>query len=144
MGPNHPRTLDAMNNLAWFLATAPEPESRDPARAVELAKQAVAKTKSANCSNTLGVAYYRAGDWRAAIAALEESMRQGQGGNGFDWLFLAMAQWQLGQRDQARHWYDRAAQWMEINRSQDVELRRFRDEAAALLGIVAPDVRKPK
>jgi hypothetical protein len=46
-----------------------------------------------------------------------------------------MAHWQAGQRDQARKWYAQAVDWMEKNKSQDEELRRFRDEAAALLGV---------
>jgi uncharacterized protein HemY len=45
--------------------------------------------------STLGVACYRAEDWKATIAALEKSMELSKGGNGFDWFFLAMAHWQL-------------------------------------------------
>ena len=41
-------------------------------------------------------------------------------------MFLAMAQWQLGNREAALQWYDRAVRWMEINSSRDKELDRFR------------------
>jgi hypothetical protein len=57
------------------------------------------------------------------------------GGDPTDWFFLAMAHWRLGDRDGGRAWYDRAVQWMKEHRSQDVELRCFRAEAAGLLGI---------
>jgi hypothetical protein len=46
-----------------------------------------------------------------------------------------MAQCHLGNKDEARQWYDRAVQWMEKNNPQDEELRRFRTEAAELLAI---------
>ena len=119
-----------LNNLAWPLATSADPKLRDPARAVELAKKAVElKPKEGSCWNTLGVAHYRAGDWGAAVAALEKSGELRQGGDSFDWFFLAMAHWQLGDNEQARNWYDQAVQWMEKNKPEDEELRRFRAEA---------------
>ena len=46
-----------------------------------------------------------------------------------------MAKFQEGQKDQARQWYDRAVETMEQDHSQDHELRRFRVEAGALLGV---------
>ena len=35
------------------------------------------------------------------------------GGSSFDWFFLAMAHRRLGDRDEARMWFDRAVQWMD-------------------------------
>ena len=46
-----------------------------------------------------------------------------------------MAQWQLGEKEKASTWYDQAIAWMDKNNPQNEELRRFRAEAAALLGI---------
>jgi hypothetical protein len=46
-----------------------------------------------------------------------------------------MAHWQLGNKVEARKWYDRAAECMEKNRPEDEELHRHREEAAKLLGI---------
>src|SRR5262249_29683780 len=111
----------AYNELAWLLATCPDPNFRDPTRAVELAKKAVELPKNEGCWNTLGVAHYRAADWKAAVEALNKSMQ-----NSYDWFFLAMAQWQLGKKDDARKWYDRAVQWMNQHAPQDEQLRRFR------------------
>ena len=54
------------------------------------------------------MAHYRAGDWKASLTALEKSMELRKGGDSFDWFFLAMAHWQLGEKDEAREWYDRA------------------------------------
>jgi hypothetical protein len=61
-------------------------------------------------------------------------MRLRKGGDSYDWFFLAMAHWRLGDRDKARTWFGRAVKWMDAHQPQDVELRRFRAEAEALLG----------
>jgi serine/threonine protein kinase/Flp pilus assembly protein TadD len=134
-GAEDPR---ALNNIAWYLATLPVPQIRDPARAVEMARKAVEKApQSSSYRNTLGVARYRARDWKGAIEALEKAEalepEKNLAINGF---FLAMASWQLGQKRDARIWFDKAAAQMEKNRSTD-ERRRFRAEAAALMGLDA-------
>ena len=41
------------------------------------------------------------------------------GGDSFDWFFLAMAHWRLGEKDKAREWYERAVQWMDKNQPDD-------------------------
>ena len=126
----------ARNSLAWLLATCPDVKVRGPIVAVGLAKQAVQGTQTwATPWNILGVAHYRAGDWKAAVTALEHSMQLHQGGDGVDWFFLAMAHSKMDHEEQARKWYDQAVQWMDKNKPQDEELRRFRAEAAELLGI---------
>ena len=81
------------------------------------------------------MAHYRYGEWKPAIQALRKSMDLRKGGDSSDWFFLAMAHWRLGEKDQARQWYDRAVEWMEKNRAKDEELRGFRAEAAEQLGI---------
>jgi tetratricopeptide (TPR) repeat protein len=118
------------------LATCPDANLRQPARAVELAKKAVELAPQAgHLWTTLGVAQYRATDGKAAIEALAKSMKLSNGGDSVQWFFLAMAHWKLAQKEEARKWYDRAVQWMEKNAPQNEELRRFRAEAEELLGI---------
>ena len=135
-GDDHPGTLASMNGMAWLLATCGDARQRDPARPVELAAQAITLApQQADIWNTLGVARYRAGDCKGAREALQRSMELRQGGSSADWFFLAMAQWQLNEKDKARAWYDQAITWMDKHNSQDKELKRFRAEAAALLGI---------
>src|SRR5262249_53002423 len=84
--------------------------------------------------NTLGAAYHRVGNWGQAVAALEKSLKF-QGDNSFDLFFLAMARWQLGEKEQARKSFDQAVQWMDKYAPQNEELRRFRSEAEELLGV---------
>jgi tetratricopeptide (TPR) repeat protein len=136
----YPRFGPAYNNVAWALATWPDPRRRDPAQAVAAAKKAVQLAPQVgDWWNTLGVAHYRNGDAKGAIAALEKSMALRQGGDAADWFFLAMARWQLGHKDEARKWYGQAVAWTEKNQPRNAELRRFRAEAAALLGLPAPE-----
>src|SRR5262249_28727343 len=131
--PAHPVE---QNNLAWLLATRPEPELRNPARAVELAKKATqAMPREAKYFRTLGVAHYRAGEWRDAVAALRRATELGKVGDSFDFLFLALAHGQLGDKDEARKWYNQAVGWMEKHQPENEELRRLRAEAAKGLGI---------
>jgi tetratricopeptide (TPR) repeat protein len=126
------------NEEAWLLATAAEAKLRDPARAVKLAKQAVERAPEQRAYwKTLGVAQYRAGDWKAAVAALDKAMPPG-GGDSTAGLFRAMARWQLGQREQARQEYAAVygqAIWQAIPGAKDEDFPRFRDEAHVLLGL---------
>ncbi len=124
------------NNRAWLLVTNPNTPSRDPDRAVALARYAIElNPHEGTFWNTLAVAHSRGGEWKAAAEALSKSMELREGGDSFDWFFLAMAHWQLGEKEQARKWYTKAVRWMDKNKPQDEELRRFRAEATALLGI---------
>jgi Flp pilus assembly protein TadD len=108
-GESLPQAVSSMNNLAWLLATCEETRLRDAARAVELATQATTLDGGERtCWNTLGAARYRAGDCRGAAQALGKSMDLRKGGDSFDWFFLAMAHWQLGEKDRARARYDQA------------------------------------
>jgi tetratricopeptide (TPR) repeat protein len=136
----------ALNSLAWWLATFPVAEFRDRKRAVTLATKAVELApKSWHIRNTLGVAYYRAGEWRDAVVALEKSMEMNNGGISHDWFFLAMAHWRLGDREQGRTWYDKAVAGMDKSWTypwEEEELKRFRAEAAELLGVKDPPSRK--
>jgi tetratricopeptide (TPR) repeat protein len=120
-------------DLAWFLVNCSARQLRNPDRAVSLAKEAVVLApKGGDCWRTLGVALYRAGDWKAAIAALKKATEIRSGGDSAEWFFLALAHWQLGEKQQARAWYDRAIRWMNENQPRDEKLRRWRAEATAL------------
>ncbi len=55
------------------------------------------------------------------------------GGDSFDWFFLAMTHWQLGNKDEARKWHAKAIEWMDKNAPANEELKRFRAEGAELL-----------
>jgi tetratricopeptide (TPR) repeat protein/serine/threonine protein kinase len=127
----------SINNTAWRLATDPKPDQRDPSSAVDLAKLALAREPHNGVfMNTLGTAYYRAGNWQATIDTLKEAdeLYQGQFFSS-DAFFIAMACWQLGDKERARKWHAAGVRWMEKYAPNDEEQRRFRSEAATMLGL---------
>jgi Flp pilus assembly protein TadD len=71
-----PENREAMNNLAWLLATARDDRLRNGQRAVELARQLDKATSRANphTLSTLAAAYAEVGDFEAAVAALRQAV----------------------------------------------------------------------
>lgn len=82
--------------------------------------------------NTLGVAYYRAGDYTAAVAALDHAITLG-GGTAFDDIFLAMAHARLGNLKEARRELAQAVIRAEHDYPGHLELTGFCNEARFIL-----------
>ena len=96
------RRCDCANDLAWLLVSHPDPAARDPDSAIALACDVV--KECSDCAvywNTLGVAYFRAGDFQSAFVALERAIELGGSENPFDLVFLAMTQARLGNVEEA-------------------------------------------
>jgi tetratricopeptide (TPR) repeat protein len=126
--------------LAWFLATAADPRFRDGPRAVAIARRLVEREpQNGEYWYRLGTGHYAAGDWQAAVAALEQAIRlSATPGDHLPRLFLAMAYWRAGERDKARRSYELAVASMEVpNLQRGLLLLRFRSEAERLLGLTA-------
>src|SRR5262249_35745914 len=70
----NPKDAKACNGLAWVYLTAPE-ALRNPKAAVPLAEKAVSLApENAMYRNTLGLAYYRVGRYRQAVATLRPKL----------------------------------------------------------------------
>ena len=138
------QSLGAAYQLNWqasWLLQESEPNADNVARAIELARKAVAlEPQVAKYWGMLGVAHYRGGHWKESLSALEKSAELRKGEVNFDEFYLAMTHWQLGDKDEARTWYDKADAWMQKNEPLHVDLRPIQTEAAELLKI---DDRKP-
>lgn len=72
-----PDYAEALNGLAWLLATSRDDKIRDGAEAVRLAKRAVEATSGADAGNldTLAAAYAQAGQFSNAVATAEMAVR---------------------------------------------------------------------
>src|SRR5262249_10555300 len=98
-----------LNKEAWPLLTGPA-EKQDPARALKLIEEALRLIPQEQLwLNTLGVAQYRSGQYREAVATLQKSLAGGGGEtDGYDLFFLAMCHARLGEAGKARECFDRA------------------------------------
>ncbi|MFC1636836.1 DUF3471 domain-containing protein, partial [Planctomycetota bacterium] len=67
----------------------------------------------------LGRAYYRVGRWAEAIIQFTKSTQLPDGDNGLNFLCLSMAHWQLGEKEQATNWRNKAIEWIQ-NRNIDM------------------------
>ncbi len=132
----------AFNDLAWLLATCPDVSLRNPQEAVIYAKRATEILPNDRAIwNTLGVSYYRLGNWEEARSALYRSMEISDEGDSFDWFFLAMIHAKFDHKERALEWYNKAVQWSHQYRPppMDSELYRFQVEAAEVLGLPKPE-----
>ncbi len=134
-----PENATVLNNLAWSLASVPDDPWFNPTEALAQARKAVAlEPNEWSFLNTLGVAAFRAGDWETAARAFHQAITF-TGGGAHDSFFLAMTYWHQGKPHEARQMFDRAVAWTEKNKPGDPELRKFHQEAAALLGQQSSD-----
>jgi tetratricopeptide (TPR) repeat protein len=127
------------NNLAWALVTVPEQE-RNAARALSWAQKAVERMpEQGTFWNTLGVVYYRLGQYAKARDSLDRSLSASKGQYAaYDLFFLAMCHARQGDAVQAKDYYDRAVRWVQEKQGQlqpsaKEELEVFRAEAEAAL-----------
>src|SRR6202030_780146 len=119
--------------LAWFYATGPA-ALRDPKKALPFALRAVRSSPlDWEYRNTLGVVYYRLGQYAQAVEALERSIHDHQGeATANDWFFLAMGYHQLGRHSEAQKAYEQAREWQShasLSPNQVEELNAFRADA---------------
>jgi tetratricopeptide (TPR) repeat protein len=125
---------DCANDLAWLMANSADPASEDAATAISLASKAIAAYPECGTYwNTLGAAYYRTQDFRAAVATLERACVFHNGGTAFDHFLLAMAYAQVGNCEHSRQSFALAARWLEQNCPSNVELLRLGNEARSVV-----------
>jgi tetratricopeptide (TPR) repeat protein len=133
------RWCDCANDLAWLLLNHPDPDLREPTLALALARRVVEKCSDSSAYwNTLGVAYFRTGDFETAISALDCAIVLGDGGSSFDHIFLAMAHARLGNQEESRRYLAHAMFQKEKDYPTHPELARFCDEAQSI-SIAGPD-----
>jgi tetratricopeptide (TPR) repeat protein len=130
----------AHNNLADTLNMHPDPARREPEVAIVHARKATElNPKDGPAFNTLGVAHYRGGQVESALTALHKSMELRQGGDPYDWFFLAMIEHGRGHADEAGRWFDKSVAWIKQQKAPDAGLLPIWTEAAKVLGRRGPE-----
>lgn len=134
-----PEYADAYFGLAWVLKNDPATTKRDAPEVVRLAEKAVALgCRFPQVWAILGQAYCRTERWTDAVDAIEKGRKQFKDDLDNEFLFLAMAHWHLGHKDEAIRWYKHA-----LERGKQRLLNpALRAEVAALLMIEEPPRRK--
>jgi tetratricopeptide (TPR) repeat protein len=122
-----------LNNAAWRVVRERRENPEAYTRAFQQAEAAVqAAPENGYYLNTLGVAQYRMGLYADALATLTKSEKLNatqDGSHPADLAFLAMAQHQLGQNDEAQATLVRLREVMKNLRwFRDPEARRFLGE----------------
>ena len=132
----YPEDAAYASSLAWFFAVCADTRFRDPSRAVVLAEKAVAQfPQNGWYCGVLGVAQYRHGQWRAAVASLEKANRLRPDGYAGFWFYLAMAHWRFGDKEAARTCYDRAVELMKGREYPAHVANRAYAEAREVMGV---------
>jgi tetratricopeptide (TPR) repeat protein len=122
---------EVQNDYAWELVNSGDPSLRRPGKALEHTLRACElEPGNAWYRNTLGVTYYRLGEYEKCVAELEAASDMPRGGGPYDLFFLAMAKQQLGLHAEAVELFARASALMQEGND---ELARLRAEAKALI-----------
>ena len=134
----HPDRAANYNNLAWIYLTAPEP-LRDPELGMAMVRKSL-ELEPGNPAyrNTLGLAYYRVGQYREAAKTLQADLESQEDRYiAWDFCFLAMTYHQLGDSNRAREFRNLARRWSRDQKGLPIdlvhELSTFRQEMEALL-----------
>jgi WD40 repeat protein/serine/threonine protein kinase len=139
MAQTHPEHSGQLENEAAWNVVKVRDAGRDAyARALRQAEAAVhLAPKDSNILNTLGVAQYRVGRYADALATLTKSEKLNASKEGSlpaDLAFLAMAQHQLGKKDEAKSTLGRLREAMKQPRwAKDAESAGFLREAEDLI-----------
>jgi serine/threonine protein kinase/Flp pilus assembly protein TadD len=116
---NGKKAAETYNLLAYDRVILPQ-NMFDPKQAMNLAYLATTMDPQNifNCI-TLGIAQYRAGQWNEAVATLKNQVDQPEfSSEGY--FTLAMAHWQLGNKEEATRWYGKGTEWRMHNKESDL------------------------
>ena len=90
-------------------------------------------TRSLGNWNTLSVAAYGAGDWKTSLDARKAKLQR-RPIAAEDRLFLAMTHWQLGNKAEARKWYDEATTEIAKDKASGHQVKRTPQGGGAIAG----------
>jgi serine/threonine protein kinase/Flp pilus assembly protein TadD len=149
-----PERRRVLTVLHWMLTTCPLSQFHDPPRGLEIAKWLAQRDPElADSWAAMGIAQYRLGQFEAADQAFRKAIDLRGWADPYSCYFLSMSRSRQGDREDARHWYQKAIQIKEVtNGANSPDFLNFRMEAEELLGITSnesqgadrPDLRTDK
>ncbi len=140
----YPEDPNELNNLAWQFVKLPGGEMSDHRKALRYSEEACQlEPENGDFQSTLGVAYYRVGNYEKALDVLARSDKinalKDNGSRPTDLAFLAMAHQQLGHAKEAEAKLQRLKERMKDARwAQDTQAPGFLREAEELLATPTP------
>ena len=143
----YPENPEALNALAWDLVKQPGRAMSDHQKALRYSEEACrVEPKNSLYLSTLGVAYYRVGNYDKALETLQRSdqinKKQHDGSLPANLAFLAMTQQRLGHAKEAQDHLQQLRQRMKDRAwADDAEAQGFLREAEALLAKPKPPAR---
>jgi tetratricopeptide (TPR) repeat protein len=140
----HPENPSALNNLAREVVKLPGGEMSDYHKALRYSEEACRlEPEDSGFLNTLGVAYFRVGNYEKALDILSRSDKinalKAEGSRPMDLAFLSMAHHQLGHAKEARAKLQLLRERMKDPRfAKDAGAQVFLREAEELLAKAKP------
>ena len=134
-GETHQQSINAMKSTSFALTGRPGADRASVQRAIGYAREICeSNPDSADYHVTLGIALFRAQKWHEASNVLKHTGELNLVEEKRKKLFLAMTQWHLGDKDQARKLLDDALGRLDKEPSRDAWLPFIVAEARELVG----------
>lgn len=132
-----PAHASNLNDLAWLLVMESPGTPEQLAQAGSLAEEAVQIVPEMGPYwNTLGIAYYRQQEYYKAIRTLSQSINLADdGGNAFDFYYLALANHALGYSKPSRDWLEHAETWAGQHPELASPLQKIQHEVTQVLDL---------
>jgi Flp pilus assembly protein TadD len=129
--PNWP---EVRNRLAGMLIDKPGRGADDIREAIRTARKAIELApEDAELWSTLGYALYRDAEFEESVKALEQSYELDRSFSTYESLYLSMAYWQTGRRDEARKLFGQVDAYLKRLPPNYEPLERLHDEARRAL-----------
>ena len=121
------------NSAAWILVTCPEEALRNPARALELSKQAVEiAPENSNNIGTLAFALYETEDYDESIIQFKKSTELNGNAGALNTMMIALAHAKSGEMQLARDAYAEAIQLNDSNSTEPELFQIYKENAESI------------
>jgi tetratricopeptide (TPR) repeat protein len=126
-----------LNDLAWLVVVRPSRPARDYQFALRQVERSCELAPTRYNLHTLGVAYYRIGDYQKALETLQKAIamrpEKDRHDKYYDLAFLAMIHHKLGQSDQAGTHLKNLRGLTKMSTAEEVQYRALLAEAENLI-----------